>query len=257
MLYSLWENIILCLKLRWEGNDFVSRIKRTVRNKKQAVNKKDISKQKTAEVQVIPEYTIDGTDCISKRCLPLKRLTCLLMLCLLLGALYLPPLFYSPSVPNNQFFAVPDIGAVRKANEYIRDHPDLDQDQDGLPNYLEQQFGTSCWNMDSDNDGISDYTEIYIMDTDPKIRNTGILEKETEQLVEAQDGTAKSPYTIYNVILWADDLYSRSYGGVVRTLNGYRFCRFKGWAQFPTDGFAYKLTENGITPLERHGSEKG
>ena len=42
-----------------------------------------------------------------------------------------------------------------------------DDDSDGLPNYLEEFFGTDKSKPDSDGDGLTDYQEIYLLGTSP------------------------------------------------------------------------------------------
>ncbi|MFR3808662.1 MAG: hypothetical protein ACLTX3_06855 [Lachnospiraceae bacterium] len=52
------------------------------------------------------------------------------------------------------------------------------------------------------------------------------------------------------MILWADDYASKSYGSVVETINGYRFCNFHGYAQFPdTEGKYAYANQNGVHTL--------
>lgn len=45
----------------------------------------------------------------------------------------------------------------------------LDTDEDGIPDILEEQIGTDCLKADTDGDGLTDYQEIYITDTDPLV----------------------------------------------------------------------------------------
>ncbi|MDE6726998.1 MAG: cellulose binding domain-containing protein, partial [Oscillospiraceae bacterium] len=49
--------------------------------------------------------------------------------------------------------------------EYVCAWPD--NDNDGLPNVIEKMFGTDPENPDSDDDGLTDYEEVYITGTDP------------------------------------------------------------------------------------------
>ena len=55
----------------------------------------------------------------------------------------------------------------------------LDSDLDGLPNDVEEYYGTDIYNSDSDNDGYNDSEEVK-NNYDPL--NTGILEKERSNL---------------------------------------------------------------------------
>ena len=43
----------------------------------------------------------------------------------------------------------------------------LDTDSDGIPDYLEDYFGTDKYKKDTDGDGISDYMEIFLIDLNP------------------------------------------------------------------------------------------
>ena len=64
----------------------------------------------------------------------------------------------------------------------------------------------------------------------------------------------RSPFKINNVVLWPDNLESRAHGAVVKTLAGYRFCNFQGWAQFPEGCYVYAV-EDGIHKELRRNSE--
>lgn len=46
-----------------------------------------------------------------------------------------------------------------------------DNDQDGLENYREEQYGTNPDSVDTDEDGFSDIDEIFLLDTDPLVFN--------------------------------------------------------------------------------------
>ena len=48
----------------------------------------------------------------------------------------------------------------------------VDTDDDGLPDYLEEYFGTNKNKADTDKDGLSDYEEIFILGTDPLSKDT-------------------------------------------------------------------------------------
>lgn len=45
------------------------------------------------------------------------------------------------------------------------------------------------------------------------------------------------------MILWADNLYSKTYGVVVKTIDGYQFSDFSGWVQFTEGGYAYEYVD--------------
>ena len=47
----------------------------------------------------------------------------------------------------------------------------LDTDEDGIPDIYEKEFGTDPNKTDTDDDGLTDYEEIYLTDTDPLVYN--------------------------------------------------------------------------------------
>lgn len=56
---------------------------------------------------------------------------------------------------------------------------DADADQDGVPDYLEAVFGSDPSLTDTDGDGLSDYQELYLLQTDPTLPDTdgnGVLD---------------------------------------------------------------------------------
>lgn len=57
----------------------------------------------------------------------------------------------------------------------VVDEEDLveeDVDKDGLVNWLEEYLGTSDTNVDSDEDGLLDYEEVYVLHTDPTLKDS-------------------------------------------------------------------------------------
>lgn len=51
---------------------------------------------------------------------------------------------------------------------------DADADKDGVPAWLEELLGCSDTNTDSDGDGIDDYTEIYVIGSEPNVADSDI-----------------------------------------------------------------------------------
>lgn len=45
----------------------------------------------------------------------------------------------------------------------------VDSDEDGLPDFVEEQIGTDINNEDTDGDGLTDYQEYHIFGTDPLV----------------------------------------------------------------------------------------
>ncbi len=59
-------------------------------------------------------------------------------------------------------------------NHYLASDANLDFDDDGVMNLQEFKSGSNPLNKDTDNDGVSDYVEIYIDNTDPNL-NLGVM----------------------------------------------------------------------------------
>lgn len=47
-----------------------------------------------------------------------------------------------------------------------------DSDGDSIPNFVEQYFGTDCYSKDTDGDNLSDYDELYILGSNPLLKDT-------------------------------------------------------------------------------------
>ena len=61
---------------------------------------------------------------------------------------------------------IPDLISTSLNWEY------LDTDEDGIPDIYEKEFGTDPNKTDTDDDGLTDYEEIYLTDTDPLVYNS-------------------------------------------------------------------------------------
>lgn len=172
---------------------------------------------------------------------------------ILLGGmvLYLPPILFRAEEKETQIILETDIAAVLEANEYLKDNPDMDFDGDGLVNADEERGGSDPYRVDSDGDGIMDSAELALTDTNPTLYN-GTLTEIVRQKMEETQKTVSSPFKVGNVVMWPDDIESRSYGAVVKTLAGYRFCNFQGWAQFPEGEYAYRTDEGVHRELKKN-----
>lgn len=82
-----------------------------------------------------------------------------------------------------------------------------DWDYDGIPTNLENEYGTDPYKKDTDNDGISDYDEIYVYKTNPLLKdsdNDGLSDLDelsiylTNPLVNDTDGDKLSDYSEVN-----------------------------------------------------------
>ena len=96
---------------------------------------------------------------------------------------------------------------------------------------IEQQKGLSVWNADSDGDGFSDYYELS--------NNLKANEKDQsltdmmKTILKSKDEKYDMAYKVNGVVLWADDIKSRTYGRVIRTPDGgYQFTNFKGYGSY-------------------------
>ena len=196
---------------------------------------------KTKKEPAVPEYAINEEK--KKRLLLPKWCRNLLGILILFAVvLYLPPLLFHTREPETSVAIDTDVSAVLEANEYLKDNPDMDFDGDGLVNAEEKRAGSDPYRVDTDGDGIMDLAELKITETNPAIYNDTLKEIVRQQTEEAGK-EIQSPFKIGNVVLWPDNIEARAYGAVVKTLTGYRFCNFKGWAQFPEGQFAYEIKD--------------
>lgn len=53
-----------------------------------------------------------------------------------------------------------------------KDPAEIDSDDDGIPDTEEKALGLNPYSSDTDNDGIDDYTEVYLLHSNPKSRDT-------------------------------------------------------------------------------------
>ena len=211
----------------------------------------------------IPEYSL-GVDKIKKkkkkkrkRAISGKWIFIFVITALLAAAIYIPPLF-NPDTDVRDMVSravAPDVSALVTAHAVLSNNPDGDFDGDGLSNELEARYGTNPYSIDSDGDGITDYAELFIIETNPRITNNGTV-LSVENIIRDRDEAAgravNTPIKIHNVVLWADDYASRVRSGVVRTVDGYRICNFKGWAQFPENEVPYALINGYHVPMQQN-----
>lgn len=185
---------------------------------------------------------------------------CLIILIgLFILAIHIPAIFYRPDntglkLKSNKTYIKPDESGIRNMQEYVRDHQKEDFDNDGLINSDELKYSTDPRNPDTDKDGICDYAEVYIYNTRPGQKDTQLQTVVSERL-SANNISVNAPYKIHDIIMWADDIRSRSAGTVIPTIHGYRFNNFNGWVQFPDKGYAYKYEDNIHEPLQYREKE--
>lgn len=168
--------------------------------------------------------------------------------------IYVPSWFVGGKELVESYVLHPDSNMIRVSNEYLQDHPDDDFDGDGLSNAYETQKGTDPRHVDTDRDGVNDYYELFVSETNPLSADNTLTSMVKSETVSANKNV-NTPYKVNDVVLWPSDWASRAKGSVVKTVNGYRFSNFKGYAQFPA-GYAYHV-ENGIhVPLNYLQEEK-
>ena len=213
------------------------------------------------DIPEIPEYVLGEEKRTKrkkkkrKRAISGKRVFLFVTILLLGSLIYIPPLFNKDAdvraLPSRTIPA--DISALVPAQAALSNSPDGDFDGDGLTNELEARYGTNPYNIDTDGDGITDYAELFILETNPRITNNNTalsVENIVRKLDEEAGRGVNTPVKIHNVVLWADDYTSRARSGVVRTLNGYRICNFAGWAQFPENEIPYAVVNGYHVPLK-------
>ena len=184
----------------------------------------------------LPEYSLKKFGNNKKKVdIPAKVFFPIFAALVLIAAIYVTPLV----MPDTDVRAMPslpvqaDSSALVAAKTVLANNPDADFDGDGLTNEQEALHGTLPYFADSDGDGVTDYAELYLTETNPKIADKNLLIEITKENDMVNGKSVNSPIKVHNVIIWPDDYASRARGGVVKTLDGYRFTNFKGWAQFP------------------------
>ena len=213
---------------------------------KKRTAEEEIKYHKTREqIKKTVTYSIEGKavkDGLSKK----RRIivtTVAVVSCLIL-IIYVPPLFSQGTADNSIMPITPDVSAIKIYQTYLKDHPEADFDNDGLSNALEAENGTDPWKCDSDWDGVTDYAELYVTETSP-INASAVLINQIENKDKSENNTIHTPYKIDDIIFWPDNYSSKAFGGVVRTMWGYRFCNYTGWVRFPEKIYAYGY-RNGI-----------
>lgn len=208
------------------------------KDKQKKMHQKDIS---------LPEYGEYGQ--IVRKPIRIPNWLVLLSTIILASILiiYVPSFFAGSGKGINNYIIFPDSNMIRSANEYLKDNPNGDFDGDGLLNAQETQKGTDPRHVDTDKDGLSDYYELYSSGTSPTSINNDIVSHVKMQAAE-EGKNVNTPYKVNDVVMWPADWSSRAKGSVVKTVNGYRFCNFKGYAQFPS-GYAYRVEDGVHIPL--------
>ena len=219
-------------------------------------NQKKIKKNQNE----IPTFGVDGKVIIpgkKERQKKIKRTVVIVSAIALF--IYIPQFFMgnTSSSEDNKLAVSLDVSAVKRSTDAMKENSAADFDNDGIDNGEEQNQNTNCWFLDSDQDGLTDYCEIYITKTNPNKADVGYLADKQKTEDGKKGKRVSSPYKIGNVILWANNYTSKAYGSVVETTRGYRFSNFSGYAQFPDSSgkYYYRLKDGIRTPLTYRADE--
>lgn len=213
------------------------------------------AKVEAREAVTIPTYSLVK----KKRKIPaiIPVLVCFGLVIFL--TIYLPPLLVDePDLTTRSSVdlrASADRNAMEWAQTYMRNHPEDDFDGDGLTNEQELNAGTGVYLIDNDFDGTTDYAELYLTETNPCYADNSAIN--FVQQSDAKTGNVvNTPFKVHDVVMWADDYYSKARGSVIPLADGsYTFYRFQGWVQFPSEAqYAYKVVNGTQVALERNES---
>lgn len=225
----------------------MSRLNKVIRQKEKALDKRNAP----VRSREIPTYSTSGRPIHHEKKKKKKsahQYVTMAVVILFFGLIYIPQFFMADEMVSSDNSEIKiDGSAITLNNLALKNNPTKDFDGDGIDNSEETTKKTNPWEIDSDGDGLTDFCELYVTKTDQTKYDEDYLVSKQKELDEKKGKAVKSPYKIGNVILWADDYESKAYGSVVKTISGYRFCNFNGYAQFPdSDGkYAYKV-ENGV-----------
>ena len=207
---------------------------------KSAVEKRD----------VIPEYFLKK----KRKRMPLGWVIAIALVVLLTISIYIPPLIFKyPAKTYHSVELHTNTASMKELSDFKTNNPDKDFDGDGLLNEQEnsQGNGTGLYTSDHDDDGVSDYAELYITNTNPKVADTG-GEAYLKKLDSSSGNKVNTPFEDDGVVMWADDYASKLRGSAIQTRSGrYLFTHFNGWVQFPSNiKSAYKYENNFHSSLE-------
>ena len=227
----------------------LSEMNRTLLKEEKKKKKKKKGKQK--KNWDIPEFDEKGKVVASGSAIIKKRIRkAALIAAAIVIIIYVPQFFIRPKAPEDKKVDL-NSSAVTLSTNILKSSGAEDFDNDGIPNSEELEQNTNSWFIDTDDDGASDYCEMYITKTKPNKADEGLLSERQKKVDDEKGNSYRTPYKIGNVFLWADSYTSKGYGSVVETANGYRFSNFSGYAQFPKAKGDYVYTlANGIHTLK-------
>ena len=216
----------------------------------------------------IPTYGIDGAITTAEKKKREKKLaTLLFVLTGIIAFIYLPGYFLPDSRQRSSVVMLDTQtgnngdektaeNSVKISNEYLKQHPTDDFDGDGVLNSEEIAKGTNPWRMDTDRDFMTDSCELRLQKSNPLKADSQQIIAIQQKLDAAKGKKLQSPYKLgkLDVLLRADDWYSKSIGGVAQTIKGYNFCGFKGYVEFPEKGYCYSYRD-GVHTLLPYNSQ--
>ncbi len=194
----------------------------------------------------VPEFDVNGKAIKVGDTVQQKRLKIAILIFLITYVvLYMPGLFMrGEKKETNNYATTPDSSTIKVFKSYRDKNKTQDFDGDGIDNATELAQNINAWDIDTDQDGVSDYYEIYMTKTSPSEYDKDILEEMQKQEDKDKGVTLDTPYKCGNVILWASDYTSKARGGVIETPLGYHFTNFKGYAQLPHDKGMYAYSDD-------------
>lgn len=202
--------------------------------------------------EIIPEYSLTK----KKKKMPLGLVITIGLVVLLAISIYLPPLFFK--YPEKHYHSVElyaNTAAMKELSDFKSNNPDKDFDDDGLLNEEENRLGngTGFYTADHDDDGVSDYAELKLTGTNPRVSDTG-GEAYLQKLDRISGNKVNTPFEDGGVVMWADNYTSKLRGSAIQTKPGkYLFTHFDGWVQFPSNiQSAYKFENNLHSSLEKN-----
>lgn len=198
------------------------------------------------EAVTIPTYTITK----QKRKIPKWVLITASTVLVFFTTIYLPPMLIEEADMTTRgsvdLRSVANVNAMEWAYGYLRNHPEDDFDKDGLTNEEEVAYNTGIYLIDNDDDGTTDYAELYLTETNPSVPDEAIINF-VKQADAKTGNTVNTPFRLHGLILWADDYESKARSGVVPLADGsYNFYRFCGWVQFPAEITEAYAVHNGV-----------
>jgi len=223
----------------------MGRLQKVISNSSNSYN----GNNEVAKKNNIPQYNASGK-VITQETKKKKKIIPIIgfIIVSVLAFIYVPAIVMSfHTKKSNAGYTVPvNVSAITLSNEELQKNPTEDFDGDGLDNSKEVLEGTNPWNIDTDFDGATDYYELYTSKTDPTTYDDDIIINIQKRHDDDEGKRLSSPYKMGNVILWADDYISKSHGGVIQTMTGYRFYKFKGYAQFSSDKMYLYAIKDGV-----------